>query len=59
VCAAGAAATVTWQGVTNVRDNDWIGVYLRNDSANTDYLDYVYVTEVTRTHTHALTHIHT
>ena len=43
---AGDSATVTWSGVTQVADNDWIGVYLRNDSAHTDYLDYVYVTEV-------------
>ena len=44
--------TVRWSGVTGVKDNDWIGVYLSPEAGHTEYLDYVYASDVRSTSLH-------
>jgi len=39
---------VKWEGISNPKSNDWVGVYISEDALNTDYLDYMYVDQVTK-----------
>ena len=43
---SGESITVSWTGVSDPKDTDWIGAYLSDETDNNNYLDFIYTSGI-------------